>query len=146
MVLCGKRSAYVERDDDAFLTQARRFYAELEAAGVEPVVAVFGGTHQVVVSGHHWIDIMAMGANKGVAVRQLQAELGIGPHQTAAFGDYHNDLELLDAAEMSFAVANAHPEVIERAQFVAPSNAEAGVLTVLAWMLELLESTDDGLR
>jgi hydroxymethylpyrimidine pyrophosphatase-like HAD family hydrolase len=50
--------------------------------------------------------------------------------QTAAFGDYLNDLEMLGAAHWSYAMADAHP-VAAVARFRAPSNADAGVLTVI---------------
>lgn len=155
VVLCGKRSAYVERTDAAFLAEARRYYAELAEVddllaaqddvlkiavhdfgdaetGTAPALERFRATHQVVVSGPHWVDVMAAAANKGAAVRGLQAALGITSAQTAAFGDYLNDLEMLDAAELSFAMADAHPRVLERARFTAPSNAEHGVVTTLA--------------
>ena len=159
VVVCGKRSAYVERGDRAFLDQAAPYYREL--ARVEDVLAVdddivkvavfdfgdpvtgaaaalapFRDTHQVVVSGHHWVDLMGAGVNKGVAVRRLQERLGVTRAETVVFGDYLNDLEMLDEAAGSFAVANAHPEVLERASFRAPSNVEHGVLTTIQGLLE----------
>lgn len=158
VVLCGKRSAYVERTDEPFLAEARRYYVELATVGdllaVEdevlklavydfgdaeggtfPALAPLARTHQVVVSGEHWVDVMAAGANKGEALLALQRELGVTRSQTAVFGDYLNDLELLDAADLSFAMANAHPEVLARARFVAPANSEAGVVTTLTALL-----------
>jgi Cof subfamily protein (haloacid dehalogenase superfamily) len=162
VVLCGKRRAYVERGDEPFLAETRQYYAALAVvddvleaeddvvkiavfdfgdaeSGTAPALARFRDSHQVVVSGKHWIDIMAAGVNKGAAVRGLQRELGIAREQTAAFGDYLNDLELLDAAGLSFAMANAHPEVLARARAIAPPNTEGGVVTVLA---QLLTATD----
>jgi hydroxymethylpyrimidine pyrophosphatase-like HAD family hydrolase len=35
----------------------------------------------------------------------------VTPAQTAAFGDYLNDLEMLRAADWSYAMADAHPDV-----------------------------------
>jgi Cof subfamily protein (haloacid dehalogenase superfamily) len=159
VVVCGKRSAYVERSDDRLLEHVRPYYAALEAvpdllaveddvvkiavydfaggADLEPHVAHLRATHQVVVSGQHWTDLMAPNANKGVAVEALQAELGITRAETVAFGDYLNDLEMLDAAERSYAMANAHPDVIARANHVAPSHVEQGVITVLEDLLDL---------
>ncbi|SDB96563.1 hypothetical protein GA0111570_11230 [Raineyella antarctica] len=156
-VLCGKRSAYVERSDAAFLAEAERYYAELavvddlmepddevlkiavfdfeEASDVAAAMAPLRATHQVVVSGHHWVDLMASGVDKGHAVRQLQQAMGIGPANTMVFGDYLNDLQMLDAADHSYAMANAHPEVLARARYVAPSNQDLGVLTVLSALL-----------
>lgn len=158
VVVCGKRSAYVERTDEPFLAESRRYYAALELVddllavdddvvklavfdfgdaetGTAPALEHFRRTHQVVVSGQHWIDIMAAGANKGRAVQLLQDQLGITAGQTAAFGDYLNDLEMLDAADLSFAMANAHPEVLARARYSAPSNVDQGVITTLRALL-----------
>ena len=88
------------------------------------------------MSGHHWVDLMGAGVNKGVAVRRLQERLGVTRAETVVFGDYLNDLEMLDEAAGSFAVANAHPEVLERARFRAPSNLDHGVVTTIERLLE----------
>ncbi|MFJ9737331.1 Cof-type HAD-IIB family hydrolase [Streptomyces sp. NPDC101166] len=159
-VVCGKRSAYVERTDDAFLAEVRRYYrrnavvddiaavdddvlkvALYDFASAEritaPALAAFTGTHNVVVSGEHWVDVMNRTATKGAALRRLQRELGITPAQTMVFGDYLNDLEMLDAADWSFAMANAHPEVVGRARHLAPSNNDNGVLRTVARLLDL---------
>ncbi|MEE1670898.1 Cof-type HAD-IIB family hydrolase [Streptomyces sp. WAC07094] len=159
-VLCGKESAYVERADEAFVTEVKRYYALLrivdDLTAVEdeflkvalydfgpverttaPALAPFAKSHQVVVSGEHWVDIMNATANKGAALRRLQRELGILPAQTLVFGDYLNDLEMLDAAEWSFAMANAHPDVLRRARYVAPPNTEYGVLSTISRLMGL---------
>ncbi|SEE08254.1 hypothetical protein SAMN05216532_6859 [Streptomyces sp. 2231.1] len=159
-VVCGKRSAYVERTDEAFLAEVRKYYVEhrivedvtavdddvIKVAvfdfgaaerSTAPALAPFAATHQVVVSGEHWVDVMNRTANKGAALRGLQEALGITPAQTMVFGDYLNDLEMLDAAEWSFAMANAHPDVVRRARHLAPSNNDDGVLRTVARVLGL---------
>lgn len=159
VVLCGARSAYVERTDEAFTSKVEPYYAALEvvddltavedtilktavhdfgnaAHDTAPALAGFEGRLQVVVSDRHWIDIMAPGVNKGVAVRALQDSLGVTPAQTVVFGDYLNDLEMMDASELSFAMANAHPDVAARARYTAPPHTEAGVITTLRRLLE----------
>ncbi|MER6461360.1 Cof-type HAD-IIB family hydrolase [Streptomyces sp. NPDC001288] len=159
-VVCGKRSAYVERADEAFLAEVRRYYVEHRVVDdltavdddvikvalfdfgpaertTAPALTRFAATHQVVVSGEHWVDVMNRTANKGTALRGLQRELGITPAQTMVFGDYLNDLEMLDAADWSFAMANAHPDVISRARHLAPSNNDDGVLRTVARILGL---------
>ncbi|MFF1598239.1 Cof-type HAD-IIB family hydrolase [Streptomyces mirabilis] len=159
-VVCGKRSAYVERTDEAFLAEARQYYTRLQcvpdATAVDdeilkvalfdfgpverttaPALRPFSSTHQVVVSGEHWVDIMNVTADKGAAVRRLQDDLGITPAQTMVFGDYLNDLEMLDTAEWSFAMANAHPAIIDRARHLAPSNNDNGVLRTITRLLHL---------
>ncbi|WP_189819102.1 Cof-type HAD-IIB family hydrolase [Streptomyces olivaceoviridis] len=159
-VVCGKRAAYVERTDEAFLAEVRKYYVEhrivedvtavddemikvalFDFGSAEhttaPALAEFAATHQVVVSGEHWVDVMNRTADKGTALRGLQRALGITPAQTMVFGDYLNDLEMLDAAEWSFAMAGAHPEVIRRARHLAPSNNDDGVLRTVARVLDL---------
>jgi hydroxymethylpyrimidine pyrophosphatase-like HAD family hydrolase len=158
-VACGKSSAYVERSDEPFLAECERYYARLEVVDdlltaedewLKIAVFDFGAVAQrtapaleevlpglaVVVSGEHWVDAMHPTTNKGAALRRVQEVLGVTRAQTAAFGDYHNDLELLADAEWSFAVANAHPDILRAARFVAPSNADHGVQQVLAAWLD----------
>jgi hydroxymethylpyrimidine pyrophosphatase-like HAD family hydrolase len=48
-----------------------------------------------------------------------------------AFGDGHNDLEMLAYVGHSYAMANGAPAVLQTAKFIAPSNNESGVLQVL---------------
>jgi hydroxymethylpyrimidine pyrophosphatase-like HAD family hydrolase len=52
-----------------------------------------------------------------------------------AFGDYLNDLEMMQQAYFSFAMENAHPAIKQAARFMAKSNDENGVLEVLQQML-----------
>ena len=85
---------------------------------------------QVVLSSTKWIDLFNLGVSKGTAVVQIQRQLGIAPEECAAFGDYDNDLELMDAVHYSFAMENALPAVKERARYRAPSNREHGVIEV----------------
>ncbi|MBD3940414.1 HAD family hydrolase [Microbacterium sp. NEAU-LLC] len=158
VVVCGKRSAYIERADDAFHAEADKYYARLQivpdllsvddqifkvaifdfedAATTAPALDDLRAAHQVIVSGEHWIDVMNLGVNKGAALERLQAATGITRAQTAVFGDYLNDLEMMDASALSFAMANAHPLVAERARFRAPSNLDHGVITTIEKLLD----------
>ncbi len=154
VVLCGKRSAYIERADAAFRANAEAYYAALETVddllaadddvlkiavydfaiaehSVGPALDDLTDTLRVVVSARHWVDIMQPGVDKGTALRSLQNALGVAPAQTAAFGDYLNDLEMMDAADWSFAMDNAHPEVVARARHRAPSHLDHGVVTTI---------------
>ena len=155
-VLCGKRSAYVERTDAAFLDQATPYYAKLQvvddlltvdddilkvavydfgsaATGAGPLLQRF----DALVSGEHWVDVMSPTADKGHALRAVQDRLGITADHTMAFGDYFNDVGMLDAASFSFAMDNAHPDVRAHARFVAPSNNANGVVRTIRSVLGL---------
>jgi Cof subfamily protein (haloacid dehalogenase superfamily) len=160
VVVCGKRCAFVERSDEPFLAEVRKYYASFEvvedlrlvdeevikiavfdfadaAISTAPALSTVAETHQVVVSGRHWVDVMANGANKGVALQALQRELGVTAAQTAAFGDYLNDLEMLQAADLSFAMENAHPTITRIAAYAAPHHEDGGVVTILSALLGL---------
>jgi hydroxymethylpyrimidine pyrophosphatase-like HAD family hydrolase len=80
---------------------------------------------------------MSASATKGAAVRAVQAALGVGPDQTMVFGDFLNDLEMMDAATYSFAMANAHPLLKERASWTAPANSANGVVRTIRTVLGL---------
>ncbi len=86
---------------------------------------------KIAISGDMWMDCMAPGINKGVAVRLLQDSLGIAPEETIAFGDQLNDIEMLESVYYSFAIGNARPEVKQVAKFQADTNVNDGVLKIL---------------
>ncbi|GAA3539886.1 hydrolase [Aeromicrobium flavum] len=160
IVVCGVRSAWITRTDRAFLDQVEPYYRRLEVTDdltaiddtiikiavhdfgdLEAVTAPFLREHcqpnPVPVSGAHWVDVMAEGVDKGLAVRELQKAMGIDSTQTMAFGDYLNDYEMLQAADWSFAMGNAHPDIIDVANHLAPPNHENGVITTVRSVLGL---------
>lgn len=73
------------------------------------------------------LELTARGVNKGRALAALAGKLGLNPSQVMAFGDADNDLEMLEWAGWSFAMANATKEAKAAAKFVTGSNAEGGV-------------------
>lgn len=158
-VVACKRCAYIERSDPAFLAQAKLYYEALEivddlmAIPLDEVlkVAVFdfddveNGSSQALtaavpsvqtaVSGLHWMDMTSPQASKGRALAALQARFGILPEQTAVFGDYLNDLDLYEHADLGFAMSNAHPGIQAAAAYTAPANTEDGVLRTVEELL-----------
>lgn len=108
------------------------------AEAVLPALADLAGRYALIQGHRHWVDINALGVDKGTALAHLQALLGVSAARTAAFGDHLNDVGMLTDAGMSYAMANAHPDVRAVARFRAPANTEAGVLQVLGGMLELV--------
>ena len=70
-------------------------------------------------------------AHKGEAMRRLAEALGFGLEDCMAFGDGLNDLTMVRDAGLGVAMANAAPEVLAAAKFVAPSNDEDGVAVAL---------------
>jgi Cof subfamily protein (haloacid dehalogenase superfamily) len=68
---------------------------------------------------------------KGSGLEFVARRLGFGPQETVACGDGENDRELLDWAGFGVAVANAHEDVLARADLVVPSVREEGVADLL---------------
>ena len=104
-------------------------------AAARDIYEEFNTELKVACAGDMWMDCMAKGVNKGHAVKMIQESLGITPKETMAFGDQLNDLEMLDRAYYSFAVANARDEVRKAARFQADSNVNNGVLKILKQLL-----------
>ena len=96
-----------------------------------PFFTPYQGDYKITVGGYYWMDIMNAGANKGIAVRKVQEYLNIDADETMVFGDYLNDLEMMQIAYYSFAMANAHKRIKEIARFETKSNNQSGVIETI---------------
>ena len=76
------------------------------------------------------------GISKGTGLKRLLEKLGMTGKDLIAFGDGGNDIDMLDFAEYSYAMANGMQEVKDHAKFVAPANTENGVFKVLQEYLD----------
>ncbi|MAM19092.1 MAG: HAD family hydrolase [Gramella sp.] len=155
LVLCGKNSAYIETRDREFIDEVSKFYERLEIVddltqvndtilkvtlcnfnGVEdhtfPHFVNYTDRFKVAIAAKIFIDITAHDANKGDAIKGIQKELNISPEETLVFGDYLNDLEMMQVAHHSYAMKNAHPEIKEVSKFITEfDNNENGVLRTI---------------
>jgi len=64
------------------------------------------------------IHLQAKGISKGLALRKLAADIGIPVQEFLAVGDSENDLEMIEAAGVGVAVANARDAVKTAAGYV----------------------------
>lgn len=159
IILCGKKSAYIESCDDRLIEQTQKYYARYEIVSdltkieddiLKVTICDFSGSEnnsnkyfddyrdkaQIAVSGEIWLDITAKGINKGVAaIEEIQELLNIKHEETMVFGDYLNDLEMMSSAYHSYAMENAHDDLKKVARFRAKSNDESGVVHVIKAML-----------
>lgn len=85
----------------------------------------------VSTSGATFVEVTRSDANKGDALAQLCATLGVEAHAAVAFGDHSNDLPMLSWVGRSYAMANADPRVLDIADHTAPPHHEDGVAQVL---------------
>jgi len=78
------------------------------------------------------LEISARGVTKASTLAEICTSLGVTAPDVIAFGDMPNDLAMLAWAGHSYAMADAHPEVVACAAHLAPSHEEDGVARVLA--------------
>jgi 5-amino-6-(5-phospho-D-ribitylamino)uracil phosphatase len=78
-----------------------------------------------------YLEVYTKYVDKGRALKLLIERLGIKNENVVVFGDERNDLGMFDRAGVSFAVKNAHPEVLKKAHYIAESNDEDGVVKFL---------------
>ena len=153
-VYCGKKDAYLRREQDVpeFHAELEKYYThngvvddfnELDDLPLK--LAFFDATGnakeniydklapncadlQIVLSSDYWVDVMSPNIGKGEAVKNIQRVMNLKPEECAAFGDYLNDREMLQAVGYGFAMENAHPDIKSIAKFVVPSNDHGGVI------------------
>ncbi|WP_026644541.1 HAD family hydrolase [Bifidobacterium sp. AGR2158] len=158
LVICALGGAYVSRDDAPFIAEASKYYTKLTVvpdlrevlrykdeqilklaifdfgdaqAMAERELGFVESPYAATASSPHWVDIMDGNVDKGEGVKALQRALGITRAQTMVFGDYPNDIGMLREGDYSFAMANAHPQVMKVAHYLAPANTEEGVIRVV---------------
>lgn len=155
VLLCGKRKAYIESSDPELVENFTQYFDRyevvdaLESVAGEDILKVticdLNGSEAhaypyfkewedrvlVKVSGEIWLDLSHKNANKGRAIECLQSHLGITARETMVFGDYLNDLEMMQKAYYCYAMANAHPQLKQVARFHTDSNDNDGVVKIL---------------
>jgi Cof subfamily protein (haloacid dehalogenase superfamily) len=98
----------------------------------------FAGQLFVSKSLPHFLEFAHPDVSKGSGLAFVAERLGFTPAETVACGDGENDRELLDWAGFGVAVANAHRDILARAQLVVPSVDEEGVALLFDAYLDSL--------
>ena len=102
----------------------------------DDLVPRFGDRAFIAKSLPFYLEVAAPGVHKGVGCQVVADLLGIERERCVAIGDGENDLELIDWAGFGIAVGGGHPELVERADWVAPSIDDDGVPRVLQAIAE----------
>ncbi len=157
-ILCGKDTAYLRGNSAEFIEKTKEYYAKYELIEnlndfneeivkvaiyhfessekyIYPIVSHFEDTLKVKISGQNWVDISSNNANKGYALKKVMTLNNIQPHELLVFGDYNNDIEMLELADYSIAMENAHPNVIKTANYKTTSNDNYGVERILEQLI-----------
>lgn len=163
MVLCCDNKAFIESKDEHFIKLFQEYYHSfqqvdnlLEIAKTTPIFKIavyhFDSSEQFIypyvkdlndkillkISGKNWLDISDKKANKGTALQHIQQLLNVSKEETMVFGDYHNDIEMMQQADYSFAMENAHKDIKEVAKYATESNDDFGVEMILEKLIHNL--------
>lgn len=153
-MLCGKYNAYFDERSASFLGDLKEYYSNYEIhknlgdvtdeiikiavyhnknaeAYIYPALKDLEHQLKVKVSGLYWVDLNHSDAHKGYALDKIMKQNNIASDEILVFGDYNNDLEMLELSDYSFAMANAHPNVKKVAKFETASNDDFGVERIL---------------
>lgn len=155
-VLCGEKGIYYPKSaQEQFEQEVNNFYINFSAIEnlsevndnifkiaicdiLNPVnncypimLDKFGKDFSLQVSGPYWMDVMNKGVNKGMALSKIKKKLGIDKSEVMAFGDYYNDISLLNEAEYSYTMANACEDMHKYSNYTALSNNENGVVKAI---------------
>lgn len=77
------------------------------------------------------IDLSEIRVDKGYGMKRLAEYLGLSKEEICAFGDYQNDISMLDNAGFPIAMGNSCEELRLHARLFARTNEESGV----AWAM-----------
>ena len=152
VLLCGKNGTWNNAKNESQNKEVRSYYinqvnmedltlvdddifkiAIFEESGIEndgyiKLEEHFGDDFNVQLSGKYWVDIMNKGITKGTALRTIENRIGVRYEETMAFGDYLNDVEMLNNSYYSFAMSNAHESIKKVANFMTGSNNDNSVM------------------
>jgi hydroxymethylpyrimidine pyrophosphatase-like HAD family hydrolase len=120
------KTVLLEREVDALALMR----AYLKEKGYDKRLALVEGTTDVVKIGKYQ-ELLPQDVNKGTgvdALRQLPVYAG---RTLIAVGDYWNDMELLEAADIACCPANAIPEVKAVCAHILPSHNDDPMVTLI---------------
>ena len=152
VLLCGRNGTWNNAKNESQNKEVRSYYvnqvnmkdltlvnddifkiAVFEESGIEndgyvKLAERFGDDFNVQLSGKYWTDIMNKGVTKGTALRTIENRIGVRYEETMAFGDYLNDVDMLNNSYYSFAMSNAHESIKKVANFMTGSNNDNSVM------------------
>lgn len=101
----------------------------------EQLKNTFGCRLQIYRVGNNMINVAAAGVSKGRALEHLASLYSIPMSDVIAFGDNHNDVDMLQKAGIGVAMEGADPDALAAADIIAPPNDQDGVIAVLRQLI-----------
>lgn len=158
-VFCTRTKAYLKKTSNTHIDTLSEYYPNYELINsildieeeifkialyneedskrnIYPLFKQFKSHYKVIISGKHWVDISHELANKGYALKLIQKRYNITSDETLVFGDYDNDIEMLNQSTFSFAMENANNNIKKIAAHKTKSNNHYGVELILEKLVQ----------
>ena len=97
----------------------------------EPIYRAKYDSGYAVRSGDKYLDVVANGVSKGKGLLETAKLLNIDRSKIIAVGDNLNDISMLEAAGISYAVENGSDSVKNAADYIAPSNNNDAIAHII---------------
>lgn len=101
------------------------------------IIQELGLKYDIVQAGAQWIDALPKNNNKGVALQRLVEILDIDINHTIAFGDFNNDIQMIEVAKKGYAMLDATDLVKAAADEIIGSNNDNSVINKIYELLEI---------
>lgn len=95
------------------------------------VRALMGDDYLCMRSWINGIEVQTKGTGKGDSIARMKAALGERARIAVAVGDYENDLDMIRAADVGYAVDNAVPVLKESADRITVSYRESAIAKII---------------
>lgn len=109
---------------------------ELMEEVMEKLTGIYHSALSIYRSEPYFLEIMPQNIDKAHSLQKLLNSLGISEDKMICCGDGFNDITMIEYAGLGVAMANAQPELLEKADFVTKSNDEDGILHVIRQFLQ----------
>lgn len=120
-------------DDPDVITELETYIKKFDNKGV-----------RFVRSCPKFLEVLPENASKGEAMLKLKELCGLDGYTFAAAGDYDNDLEMLNAADISFCPANSQDCVKNAVDRVLSTSCDDGAVAEALYILEHRDQGADG--
>lgn len=106
-----------------------KFYVQTPREKLDEAIKFtkYNTSFETAISWHGSFDVMAEGISKAEGIKMICRQYGYDIKEVACFGDHGNDIEMLQAAGLSFAMGNATEDVKNISDMICKSNKLDGV-------------------
>ena len=137
----------INKDPVSFLTSLNKKAVKFQISGLDlkgisrdEIINLlndeFGEELYITGSGDTIVEIGNKNANKWSSVEEICGILGISNNEVAAIGDAYNDMPMVKAAGIGFAMGNAKDKLKSVADIIVNDNDSSGVLEAVNYVLE----------